>query len=472
MLFNSFEFLLFLITVYFLYWFAFNKNLKLQNILLLSCSYLFYGFWDWRFLFLLLLSTFIDYGFGLVIYKSEKRKKLYLWLSIFNNLAVLGFFKYYNFFVGNAQAALLLMGFHVDPWLLNIVLPVGISFYTFHGMSYVFDIYNNKVVPTKNFIEYAVFVSFFPLLVAGPIERASHLLPQVQVKRKFSYQQSIEGMRLILWGYFLKVVIADTLSVFVNDIFGNYKTYSGSTLVLGAIYFSIQIYGDFCGYTNIALGVAKLFGFELLSNFKYPYFSRNIAEFWKRWHISLSSWFRDYLYIPLGGSRVSMAKVIRNTFIIFLVSGFWHGANWTFIAWGGIHALLFIPVLLSNNNKKYTSEVVAANTVLPSLKETMQMTATFALAAFAWIFFRAPDVSMAFDYIQHIGHGLLQMPTKRLGIAYVLVPLVIDWQQRWDERKVLAYRSTAARWIMYVLLGSAVLIYSVYNQGTFIYFQF
>lgn len=472
MLFNSFEFVLFLITVYFLYWFAFNKNLKLQNILLLSCSYLFYGFWDWRFLFLLLLSTFIDYGFGLVIYKSEKRKKLYLWLSIFNNLAVLGFFKYYNFFVGNAQAALLLMGFHVDPWLLNIVLPVGISFYTFHGMSYVFDIYNNKVVPTKNFIEYAVFVSFFPLLVAGPIERASHLLPQVQVKRKFSYQQSIEGMRLILWGYFLKVVIADTLSVFVNDIFGNYKTYSGSTLVLGAIYFSIQIYGDFCGYTNIALGVAKLFGFELLSNFKYPYFSRNIAEFWKRWHISLSSWFRDYLYIPLGGSRVSMAKVIRNTFIIFLVSGFWHGANWTFIAWGGIHALLFIPVLLSNNNKKYTSEVVAANTVLPSLKETMQMTATFALAAFAWIFFRAPDVSMAFDYIQHIGHGLLQMPTKRLGIAYVLVPLVIDWQQRWDERKVLAYRSTAARWIMYVLLGSAVLIYSVYNQGTFIYFQF
>lgn len=472
MLFNSFEFVLFLITVYFLYWFVFNKNLRIQNVLLLACSYLFYGFWDWRFLFLLLLSTLIDYGFGLLIHKSENRKKFYLWLSIFNNLIVLGFFKYYNFFAGNAQAALELMGFHVDPWLLNIVLPVGISFYTFHGMSYVFDIYNNKVVPTKNFIEYAVFVSFFPLLVAGPIERASHLLPQVQVKRKFSYQQSVEGMRLILWGYFLKVVIADTLSVFVNDIFGNYKTYSGSTLILGAVYFSIQIYGDFCGYTNIALGVAKLFGFELLSNFKYPYFSRNIAEFWKRWHISLSSWFRDYLYIPLGGSRVNTAKVIRNTFIIFLVSGFWHGANWTFIAWGGIHALLFIPVLLSNNNKKYTSEVVAANTVLPSLKETLQMSTTFALAAFAWIFFRAPDMGVAIDYIQHIGHGLLQMPTKRLGMAYVIVPLVIDWQQRWDERKVLAYRSTLLRWIMYLTLGTFVLAYSVYNQGTFIYFQF
>lgn len=472
MLFNSFEFVLFLITVYVLYWFAFSKNLAIQNILLLVCSYLFYGFWDWRFLFLLLLSTLIDYGFGLLVYRSERRKKLYLWLSIFNNLAVLGFFKYYNFFVGNAQDALALMGLHTDPWLLNIVLPVGISFYTFHGMSYVFDIYNGKVTPTRNFVDYAVFVSFFPLLVAGPIERASHLLPQVQKKRTFSFEQAVSGMRLILWGYFLKVVIADTLSVFVNDIFANYKTLSGSTLVLGAVYFSIQIYGDFCGYTNIALGVAKLFGFELLSNFRYPYFSRNIAEFWKRWHISLSSWFRDYLYIPLGGSRVSTAKVVRNTFIIFLVSGFWHGANWTFIAWGGIHALLFIPLLLSNNNRKFTSEVVAANTLLPSLRETWQMTATFALATFAWIFFRAPDMHVAVDYIQHIGHGLLQMPTKRLGIAYVIIPLVIDWRQRHDERTVLNYKNRLVRWGMYVALGTAVLVYSVYNQGTFIYFQF
>ncbi len=472
MLFNSFEFVLFLLIVYFLYWFAFNKNLAVQNILLLTCSYVFYGFWDWRFLFLLLLSTLIDYAFGLLIHRSVKRKKLYLWLSIFNNLVVLGFFKYYNFFVANAQAALLLMGLHTDPWLLSIVLPVGISFYTFHGMSYVFDIYNGKVIPTKSFIEYAVFVCFFPLLVAGPIERASHLLPQVQVKRKFSYQQSIEGMRLILWGYFLKVVIADTLSVFVSDIFGNYKTYSGSTLVLGAIYFSIQIYGDFCGYTNIALGVAKLFGFELLSNFKYPYFSRNIAEFWRRWHISLSSWFRDYLYIPLGGARVSRAKVIRNTFIIFLVSGFWHGANWTFIAWGGIHALLFIPLLLTNSNRKFADDVVAANAMLPTAKETMQMVITFSLVTFAWIFFRAPDVAVAFDYIHRIGSGLLQMPSKRLGIAYVIVPLLIDWRQRRSERNVLAFRNVLVRWGMYLSLGIAVLVYSVYNQGTFIYFQF
>jgi len=472
MLFNSFEFVLFLIIVYFLYWFAFNKNLGLQNIILLACSYIFYGFWDWRFLFLLLLSTLIDYSFGLVIYRSEKRKKLYLWLSIFNNLAVLGFFKYYNFFAGNAQAALALMGFHAEPWLLQIVLPVGISFYTFHGMSYVFDIYNGKVVPTRNFIEYAVFVCFFPLLVAGPIERASHLLPQVQAKRRFSYQQSVEGMRLILWGYFLKVVIADTLSVFVNDIFGGYKSYSGSTLILGAVYFSIQIYGDFCGYTNIALGVAKLFGFELLSNFRYPYFSRNIAEFWRRWHISLSSWFRDYLYIPLGGARVSRAKVIRNTFIIFLVSGFWHGANWTFIVWGGIHALLFIPLLLANKNRQFADEVVAANSNLPTLKELWQMTATFGLATFAWIFFRAPNVTMAFDYIHRIGTGLLSMPTKRLGIAYVIIPLLIDWQQRRNERNVLAFKNGAIRWGMYVVLGTTVLVYSVYNQGAFIYFQF
>lgn len=472
MLFNSFEFVLFLIIVYFLYWYVFSKKLAAQNILILACSYVFYGFWDWRFLFLLLLSTLIDYGFGLLIHHSTNRKKLFLWLSIFNNLIVLGFFKYYNFFAANAQATLALIGFHIEPYILDIVLPVGISFYTFHGMSYVFDIYNEKIVPTKNFIQYAVFVSFFPLLVAGPIERASHLLPQVQKKRDFSYTRAVEGLRLILWGYFLKVVISDTLSVSVTDIFQNYKTTPGSTLLLGAIYFSIQIYGDFCGYTNIALGVAKLFGFELLSNFKYPYFSRNIAEFWRRWHISLSSWFRDYLYIPLGGARVSKPKVVRNTFIIFLVSGFWHGANWTFIVWGGIHALLFVPLLLTNNNRKYATDVVAQHTSLPTVSEFFQMLGTFALVSFAWIFFRAPDVGMAVDYIIHMFTHLFSMPTRRLGIIYVIVPLIIDWHQRHSERSVLCYHNKFVRWGMYLALGTAIIVYSVYNQGSFIYFQF
>jgi alginate O-acetyltransferase complex protein AlgI len=472
MLFNSFGFIPFLLSVYILYWFVLNKNLRIQNVFLLVVSYFFYSFWDWRFLFLLILSTLIDYSFGLIIFKSVRRKKLFLWLSIFNNLAILGFFKYYNFFAVSIQSALGLTGLHFDPWLINIVLPVGISFYTFHGMSYVFDIYNGKVEPRRNFVEYAVFVCFFPLLVSGPIERATHLLPQVGKKRVFSYQQSIEGLRLILWGYFLKVVIADTLSGFVNDIFKNYKTYPGSVLALGAIYFSIQIYGDFCGYTNIAIGVAKLFGFELLSNFRYPYFSRNIAEFWRRWHISLSSWFRDYLYIPLGGARVGKVKAIRNVFIIFVVSGFWHGANWTFILWGAIHAALFIPLLLAKRNRAYTSEIVAESRRLPGIKEAFQMTATFCLVSIAWIFFRAPSVAFACNYIAHMFSSFKIVSTHRLGLIYVIIPLLIDWQQRRSERNVLNIKNSVLRWGMYVFLGTCVLFYSSYNQAPFIYFQF
>ncbi len=472
MLFNSLEFVIFLLVVYVLYWFVFNKKLNPQNILLLAASYFFYACWNWHFLFLLAFSTFLDYSFGLIISKSKNHKKLFLRLGIFNNLAVLGFFKYYNFFADAAQTALSHAGFHVEPWVLNIILPVGISFYTFHGMSYFFDIYYGKIEPTRKFVEYAVFVCFFPLLVAGPIERGSHLLPQIKLKRKFSYQQSLEGLRLILWGYFLKVVIADTLSAIVNEIFSNYKTYPGSTLVLGAIYFSIQIYGDFCGYTNIAIGVAKLFGFELLSNFKYPYFSRNTAEFWRRWHISLSSWFRDYLYIPLGGARVSKLKAIRNTFIIFIVSGFWHGANWTFIVWGGIHALMFVPLLLSQKNRQFSSDVVAHDRKLPNLKELGQMLATFSLVTFAWIFFRAPSLAFAFDYIAHMCHGLTHATSNKIGLIYVAIPLLIDWQQRRSERTVLAFKNNYVRRGLYILLGICVLLYSVDNPSSFIYFQF
>ena len=324
MLFNSLNFAVFLPIVFILYWFATKGNLKLQNILLLVSSYFFYACWDWRFLFLLIFSTLLDYFTGIKMSdaKNQNSKKFWFWLSISVNLGFLGVFKYYNFFAESFASALDNIGLNVNPWTLKVILPVGISFYTFHGLSYVIDIYKDHIKAEKNFIDYSVFVSFFPLLVAGPIERATHLLPQIKKKRTFDYSKAVDGLRQILWGLFKKVVIADQCAEYANQIFNNSADYSGSTLVLGAIFFTFQIYGDFSGYSDIALGTARLFGIDLLRNFAFPYFSRDIAEFWRRWHISLSSWFKDYLYIPLGGSKGGMWMKIRNTFIIFLVSGF------------------------------------------------------------------------------------------------------------------------------------------------------
>ena len=334
MLFNSLEYLFFLPLVFILYWFVFNKSLKIQNTLILISSYIFYGWWDWRFLSLILCSTIVDYYTGLYIDKSvsKKSKKIYLFSSIVFNIGVLAFFKYYNFFIDSWVHMFNSFGYAIqNTWTLKIILPVGISFYTFQTMSYSLDIYYKKLKPTKDFISFASFVSFFPQLVAGPIERASNLLPQILKTRTFSYKQSVDGLKLLLYGMFKKVVIADSLAPFVDNIFSNHQTLDGGTLILGAIYFSFQIYADFSGYSDIAIGTSKLFGFEIMSNFKFPYLSRNIGEFWRRWHISLSTWFRDYLYIPLGGSHKGTKKALRNIFIIFIVSGFWHGANWTFI---------------------------------------------------------------------------------------------------------------------------------------------
>ncbi len=475
MIFNSPEFLLFLPIVFLCYWFLFKKNLRTQNFFLFAASYFFYGWWDWRFVFLLMTSTLIDFYFGKIIYKKEgKSRKIFLWLSVFNNLIILFFFKYYNFFALTVKTGLAQLGFHADPVFLNLILPVGISFYTFHGMSYVFDIYNRKTKPENNFIDYALFVSFFPLLVAGPIERATHLLPQIVRKRNFKYSQCVDGLRLILWGFFKKVVIADTLAETVDQIFKGYTGFSGSTLLLGAIYFAIQIYGDFSGYSDIAIGVAKLFGFELLSNFKFPYFSRDIAEFWRRWHISLSSWFKDYLYIPLGGSKNGKWKAVRNTFIIFLVSGFWHGANFTYIIWGAVHAILFLPLLLTNRNRKNSGEVVAQNSSLPTFSEFISITITFCSVVFAWIFFRAPNLQTAIQYIRGIGHQLLVKP-EFLGIMpYVFAILFIDWFNRKNERAVLGFiKNRQIRYILYVVMGLIILAHFKFTDQTqFIYFQF
>ena len=483
MLFNSFEFLIFLPIVFVLYWFVFNKKLNWQNGLVLIASYFFYGWWSWKFMGLLMLSTALDYAYGFwVASPNRKKAKLFLWLSIINNLGILAVFKYYNFFALQIQSGLELLGLHTNPILLELALPIGISFYTFHGMSYVFDIYRGQQKPVKNFIDYAVFVSFFPLLVAGPIERANHLLPQVQKSRSFNYTQAVEGCRLILWGLFKKVVIADSLAEIVDEIFQNYDTHNATTLIVGAIAFSFQIYGDFSGYSDIALGTAKLFGFELLSNFKFPYFSRDIAEFWRRWHISLSSWFRDYLYIPLGGSKNGKLKAVRNTFIIFLVSGFWHGASWNFIVWGFLHACGFLPLLLLNRNRKHLTDVVAQDRLFPNLKELWQMATTFVFVSFAWIFFRAESMPIAVSYINQIGRSLIEYPQQlwmlpggKTAFLYIIPLIVCDWYLRRDERKLKAFKNRKMNYLLYILLVFITFWKLNLCSGQkidFIYFQF
>ena len=348
MLFNSVDFLIFLPTVFLLYWFVFQKNLTLQNLFLLAVSYLFYGWWDWRFLSLILICSAINYlaGLALASREEERQRKLILITSCILSLGLLGVFKYYNFFIDNFINAFALAGIHLQARTLNIILPLGISFYTFKALSYTIDVYKRQLEPTNDIIAFFAFVGFFPQLLAGPIDRATNLLPQFYIKRTFEYNKAVDGMRQILWGLFKKIVIADNCATFVNDIFANYETLPASALVLGAVLFSFQIYGDFSGYSDIAIGTSRLFGFSSMRNFSVPYFSRDIAEFWRRWHISLTSWFRDYLYIPLGGNRGTKYKVVRNTFIVFLVCGFWHGANWTFIAWGLINAIYFLPLLL------------------------------------------------------------------------------------------------------------------------------
>lgn len=480
MLFNSLSFAIFLPIVFLLYWFGTKGSLKLQNILLLISSYFFYACWDWRFLFLLVFSIVLDYFTGIKIYESENKRKKGIWLSvsIVINLGFLGVFKYFNFFAATFAEGLSYLGIHVNLWTLQVILPVGISFYTFHGLSYVIDLYKNKISPERDFINYSLFVSFFPLLVAGPIERATHLLPQIVRKREFDYSNAVNGMRQILWGLFKKIVIADNCAELANTVFNNYTHYSGLTLLLGALFFTFQIYCDFSGYSDIAIGVARLFGIELLRNFAFPYFSRDIAEFWRRWHISLSSWFRDYLYIPLGGSKGGMWMKVRNTFIIFIVSGFWHGANWTFLVWGALNALYFMPLLLLNRNR-YNLEIVAQGKYLPSIREFSGMLITFCLTVFAWIFFRSENIDIAINFIAGIFHGsFFTLPDfgykKTLILTFIF--LMVEWINR-EKQFGLQFRDSDS--LVYSMSRKAVylfLIFSIFILGggkqSFIYFQF
>ncbi len=505
MLFNSFEFLLFLPIVFLLYWFVFGSyapkwlhwlaNLKMQNFFIVVVSYIFYGWWDWRFLLLIALTSFCSWGSGVLIATVETRRwcvsqketnhadkrrtigaslqqKIILWANIILNLGILGFFKYFNFFVQSFVDAFAGLGITLHATTLNIILPVGISFYTFQALSYSIDVYKDKIEATRDIVAFFAFVSFFPQLVAGPIERATNLLPQFQKSRTFDYDKAVDGCRQMLWGFFKKIVIADNCAVYVNQVFENYQDQSGSTLLLAAIFFTFQIYGDFSGYSDIAIGCTRLFGINLMRNFNYPYFSRDIAEFWRRWHISLTTWFRDYIYIPLGGSRTTKAKVIRNTFIIFLVSGFWHGANWTFIAWGAYHALLFLPLILLGKNRKYTNDA--------TWREIPQILLTFSFAVIGWIIFRIESITDFIPYLQ----GMWQFGTLRASYRFfiqediyktslmIVAMLIVEWLNR--NQQYGLQRLPQQRWlrigIYYAIIGLCLLFLGEEQQ--FIYFQF
>ena len=513
MLFNSFEFLIFLPIVFLLYWFVFDyamrgckRQLLWQNLLIVVASYIFYGWWDWRFLILIAITTVLSFLSGIGIEKSptQRGKKLVMIANIVVNLGILGIYKYYDFF---ATQFARLFGIESDFLLLHLILPVGISFYTFQALSYSIDVYRKQIQPTHDIVAFTAFLSFFPQLVAGPIERATNLLPQFQNKRTFDYATAVDGMRQILWGLFKKIVVADNCATYVDQVFGDLGSHSGSTLLLAAVLFTFQIYGDFSGYSDIAIGTAKLFGIKLMRNFNVPYFSRDIAEFWRRWHISLTTWFRDYVYIPLGGSRPEVparlkakgerlearykkAIAIRNTFVIFLLSGFWHGANWTFVLWGVYHALLFIPLLLMNKNRRYR-DTVATITLpdgtiktkwLPSIKEAGQMLVTFALAVFGWIIFRAQDISQFGEVISTIcSDSLLSVPYLVNRAYYwpmvinILILLTVEWLNR-SNAGVLSARvfkmNQLSRWLLYLLLIVLIYFFGKFDYTQFIYFQF
>ncbi|MFD0842046.1 MBOAT family protein [Flaviramulus multivorans] len=455
----------------------------MQNVLLLIASYIFYGWWDWRFLSLILMSTVVDYFVGLQIYKTENSstRKRWLWLSIGFNLGLLGFFKYFNFFIESWIDAFNSIGYNMDYYSLNIILPVGISFYTFQTMSYSLDISKNKIKPTKDFIAFATFVSFFPQLVAGPIERASNLLPQFFKRRNFDYIMAVDGSRQILWGLFKKIVIADNCASYVNDVFQNYSEYSAGTLVLGVAVFAFQIYADFSGYTDIAIGVAKLFGFQFKRNFNYPYFSTNISDFWKRWHISLSSWLNDYLFTPLAIDLRNYKKygIFSAVFITFLISGLWHGAGWNYIVWGGLHGLFYIPIIFSKKrfSSISTSNIVTKNNV--SYNQIPKMLLTFTMVCFTYIFFRSINLSEAINYNVAISEGIINnnifninLPDIRI-ILFIPCLILVEWIQRDKEfgMDLKAINYIAFRWFIYILVIAIIIIFGAKSQS-FIYFQF
>ena len=480
MLFNSFEFLLYLPITFLLYW-AFSRNRKIQNLIVVIASYVFYGWWDWRFLMLIAFTSACSYASGLLLERFEgqrKRQKMVSAANIVLNLGILGLFKYYHFFVDNLELLLSAMGFHLDMMTMSIILPVGISFYTFQALSYTIDIYQKKLPATHDIIEFFAFISFFPQLVAGPIERATNLLPQFQKDRKFDYAKAVDGLRQMLWGFLKKLVVADNCAAVVNEHWNDYQTLPGLTLFILGVLFTLQIYCDFSGYSDIAIGCARLFGINLMRNFNVPYFSRSIPEFWRRWHISLTTWFRDYIYFPLGGSRCGKWKTIRNVYIVWGISGLWHGANWTFVCWGLFHATLLAVYNILGISTKY-KQVVAYGRFLPNLKETGQMMLTFFLAVLGWIIFRAESMSQAAGFFHAMVCNTFYDPSKLYGLMFLrfgLLLLLVEWLQR-DKQHALQlpvvkpFNYKVVRWGIYYLVLALIYNYTGTSQS-FIYFQF
>ncbi len=487
MLFNSIEFAIFLPLVFCFYWLVFNNNIRIQNIFLLVASYVFYGWWDFRFLGLIAFSSILDFFIGLFVFQTSKSaaKKIFLLVSITTNIGLLGIFKYYNFFIESWIDAWSYFGYNMSSNTLKIILPVGISFYTFQTLSYTIDIYRGRIQPTKDIIAFSAFICFFPQLVAGPIERAYNLLPQFLNRRIFQYEKAIDGAFQILWGLFKKVVIADNCAFFVNKVFDSPDIYSSGMLFLTMIFFAFQIYGDFSGYSDIAIGISKLFGFDLQINFSYPYFSRNIGEFWRRWHISLTSWFKDYIYIPLGGSRNSIFNQIRNIFIIFVVSGFWHGANWTFIFWGIYNAILFLPLLITKSNRKYLS-ITGSNKSSIILNDFLKIIFNFILVCFGWVIFRSDSMSQAVLFYKNV----LKLPSINLFIYdlkilsqegniiyttfFCLLFTMIEWLSREKVHALQMVNRSKKSWL--IILLSYLIFFSILfypgSKENFIYFQF
>ena len=480
MLFNSLQFLFFLPLVFFLYWGI--KERKAQNLLIVVASYVFYGWWDWRFLLLIALTSVCSYLSGIYIDRRPQHGRQLMVLNLLFNLGILGVFKYYNFFTENFSLLLHTVGLKTDLPTLNIILPVGISFYTFQALSYTIDVYRRQLRATTDPVEFFAFISFFPQLVAGPIERATNLLPQFQRPRTFDYDKATDGLKQMLWGFFKKIVVADSCAVGVENIFSNYPSMSGGLLFLGGVLFAFQIYGDFSGYSDIAIGTARLFGIDLMRNFNIPYFSRNISEFWSRWHISLTTWFRDYIYIPLGGNREGRLRTLRNTLIVFLVSGIWHGANWTFVCWGLYHALLIIVFFLLGVRRQ--PMVVAANSVLPSVKECAQMAATFFLVVIGWIIFRAENMSSAYNYIARMfttswtdlsAQSFIDLAVLKNALIGCVIMLFVEWIQRKKAHGLDLQQPAEGRFqqiaLCYALIF-LILLLGEFGENQFIYFQF
>lgn len=480
MLFNSFEFLVFLPIVFMLYWFVFRGR-RWQNLLVVTASYVFYGWWDWRFLLLIALTSLCVYGSGLLLehYEGQRRRQqIVCAVNIVFNLGILGVFKYYNFFVENLDALFDMMGYHLDWVTMIVILPVGISFYTFQALSYTIDVYQKRLPATHDIIEFLAYISFFPQLVAGPIERATNLLPQFQRRRQFDYAKAVDGMRQMLWGFLKKLVIADNCATVVNEYWNHYQDLPGVSLFLMGVLFTFQIYCDFSGYSDIAIGCARLFGFNLMRNFNFPYFSRSIPEFWRRWHISLTTWFRDYIYFPLGGSRCDKWKIIRNVYIVWGISGLWHGANWTFVCWGLFHATLLAIYNIFGINTKY-KQVVAYGKYLPNIRETMQIALTFFLTVIGWIIFRAESMTQAVDFLTAMVSNRFFDASALHGVTYIyfgIALLAVEWLQR-DKQHALQFSDAKpfnhrlVRWGIYYIILLLIAKYAGSSQ-TFIYFQF